>query len=69
MDFGSVGSYLLKMGIRNQNELVITRELVFGDGGRLSFAKQGYPQVKQAFDTIHGRDTVAVTLRQNEATK
>jgi len=69
MDFGRAGSYDLKISAPNKNELAITREVVFGREGQLSFPRQAYPQIKQVFDTIHGRDAVAVTLRQNEATQ
>jgi hypothetical protein len=69
MDFGKVGKYLLKLAIRGKNELLVTRELVFGAEGLLSFPQNTYPQVKKVFDAIHGNDTVALTLRQGEATQ
>jgi len=69
LDFGKTGWYELKMGIRNKHELVITRELVFGQEGLLNFQREAYPQVKNAFDAIHGTDSVALTLRQDEAAK
>jgi len=67
LSFGKVGSYDVKMTIRNQNELVASRELVFGNGGLLQMSKAGYRQIKTVFDTIQGSDNVAVTLRQGEA--
>jgi hypothetical protein len=69
LSFGKVGGYTLKMGIRNKSELVIARELTFGQEGTISFPKEAYQQVKAVFDTVHGRDTVALTLRQSEASQ
>ena len=69
IDFGQPGWYDLKMGIRNKNELVITRELVFGQEGLLGFKREAYPTIKAVFDAIHGHDTVALTLRLDGAAK
>ena len=67
--FGKTGYYELKMGIRGGNELVIRRDLVFGREGILLFQLDSYPTIKAIFDTIHGHDDVALTLRQGEASK
>jgi hypothetical protein len=69
IDFGKPGWYDLKMGIRGKNELVITRELVFGREGLLTFQRESYSTLKAVFDAIHGSDNVALTLRMGEATK
>jgi len=69
IDFGQPGWYDLKMVIRNKNELVITRELVFGQEGLLGFKREAYPTIKAVFDAIHGHDTVALTLRLDGAAK
>ena len=69
IDFGKPGYYELKMSIRNQNELAITREFIFGQDGMLAFDRQAYPTFKAVFDHVHGEDTVALTLRQGEAAK
>jgi len=69
VDFGKPGWYELKMGIRSKTELVVTRDLVFGQDGMLAFQRESYPTMKAIFDAIHGSDTVALTLRQGEAAK
>jgi hypothetical protein len=67
ISFGKTGWYDLKMSIQNKNELAIKRELVFGQEGILAFQREVYPTIKAIFDTVHGHDTVALTLRQGEA--
>ncbi len=69
IDFGKPGYYELKMGIRNRNELLATREFVFGQEGLTAVSRDAYPTLKRVFDEIHGQDTVALTLRQGEAAK
>lgn len=69
VDFGKPGYYDVKLGIRNKNELLITRDFIFGQEGMLGFQREAYPTLKAVFDAIHGEDTVALTLRQDEAAK
>lgn len=69
LSFGKVGSYNLIMQIRGTSELLIKRDLTFGEDGLLALSRQAYPQLKGVFDTVYGRDTVALTLRQNENTQ
>ncbi|HUI58113.1 MAG TPA: DUF3857 domain-containing protein [Bryobacteraceae bacterium] len=66
LDFGKNGYYSLTPAAPNRTELVMKRELVFGDGGSVSFDVKAYPQLKVIFDTIYGRDGYAIALRQSE---
>jgi|SRR5579871_2144418 len=64
LDFGKPGAYQLQMGVTPNRELIVTRELVFGREGILYFQRTTYPQIKKLFDSIHDRDTVTLSLRQ-----
>jgi Domain of Unknown Function with PDB structure (DUF3857)/Transglutaminase-like superfamily len=66
MNFGPTGSYAVHMSVRNKKELVITRDLIFGNEGQLNYEQKVYPQVKNVFDQIYGADTKALTLRQED---
>jgi hypothetical protein len=69
LNFGKPGYYELKMAMKGKNELVVTRELVFGQEGSFVFRSEIYPNVKAGFDAIHGNDEAAITLRLGEATR
>ena len=64
MDFGKPGSYTLKMGKTDKNEVVSIRELTFGKDGIIVFPRETYQQLKHAFDAIHDHDSHVITLRQ-----
>jgi len=66
IDFGQPGSYKLAMS-KHGDELVCTRELIFGKDAFISFARANYAPVKRVFDEIHRRDDVTLSLRQAPA--
>jgi hypothetical protein len=63
-EFGATGYYHLEMKADKTVELTYHRELVFGRQGLLLTSRQSYPQLKNLFDLIHGRDQFSIALRQ-----
>jgi hypothetical protein len=69
-DFGDPGKYNLQIAIRRgeHQELTTTRELTFGEGGRLFFPVTSYATLKKVFDQIQVRDSHTLSLIQKGAT-
>jgi Domain of Unknown Function with PDB structure (DUF3857) len=61
--FGKPGGYKLELATTPNRELLAHRELVWGREGVLYFGQETYPQLKQAFDIVHNRDGVTLSLR------
>ncbi len=62
INFGQVGSYVVKLGVTNdQQALIYQRNLTF-EG--LLFPKTSYPDLKKVFDRIHQEDNHTISLKQ-----
>lgn len=64
LDFGAPGSYKVKIMTRGSRELIVEREFVFGNEGRIFFGPEAYPQLKKIFDEIQKRDDHTISLKQ-----
>lgn len=65
LQFGGPGKYDVKMSRTDKNELLLSRQLIFGVGGAIVFPAEIYPRLKQVFDEIHKRDGTIISLRQS----
>jgi hypothetical protein len=65
LNFGKPGGYTLEMATRQDGAVICRRELVFGREGLLLYPQKTYAQLKQIFDTIHARDGVTISLKQD----
>jgi hypothetical protein len=66
---GDLGRYDGRLSITKDNKLLLRRQLVFGNNGKLIFPKETYPQLKVIFDEIYKKDNLAVTLKQDAGPK
>jgi hypothetical protein len=64
VDFGKPGSYTVTLGISPSNELVVKREMIFGNEGMLVFSEKTYPALKAVFDQIQLRDRHTLSLKE-----
>ena len=64
LSLGSTGFYENHLTIDKSNELVSTREFVFGREGALNFAVQDYPALKKVFDLIQARDQHSLAMKE-----
>jgi hypothetical protein len=63
LSFGEAGGYTLHLAVTQPgNELVADRTFVFGRNGIITFPVSAYPQLKEAFETIHSRDEFMFSL-------
>ena len=66
IDFGATGGYKLTLSLKTPSrELTLSRDLTFGNQGRLVFAAETYPALKNIFDEVHLRDTHSLSLKEN----
>jgi len=66
IDFGATGGYKLTLSLKSPSrELTLSRDLTFGNQGRLVFAAETYPALKNIFDEVHLRDTHSLSLKEN----
>ncbi len=64
LSLGEVGDYKHNAAIASGGkQLIAKRELVWGRKGSNYFAREAYPTLKRAFDTMHQSDTHTLTLR------
>jgi hypothetical protein len=62
---GQVGTYeLTGKYAKADRKLVISRSLVWGNGGATFFEASAYPAIKQAWDKLHAADTHQITFRK-----
>jgi hypothetical protein len=69
LSFGAPGSYSVRLATRGGHQLILTRDFVFGKGGRIFFEAGNYPQLKTIFDEIHRRDDHTISLKQTAGTE
>lgn len=62
LHFGPVGSYSVTI-LKLPGRLLYHRSFEFGKDGSFYWPSSSYPQLKQAFDAIHDRDTHLLTLK------
>ncbi len=63
LDFGETGGYKLRLALlKPGREVIAERELVFGRKGVISCPVAAYPQLKAAFEAVHSRDGVTLSL-------
>jgi hypothetical protein len=64
---GETGDYQTKLSLNQAGDgtkaLIYTKNFIWGRGGRLYFAPEGYQQLKQIFDTIHQGDQHSIVLK------
>jgi hypothetical protein len=67
LNFGDAGSYNLTMTVQKgrTQEVLTSREFVFGAKGLLQFGVPAYPTLKKVFDEIQLRDTHALSVKGN----
>ena len=59
---GTIGGYKVTI-LKLPERLYYHRELQFGKNGMIYYPSTAYPNLKQAFDAIHDRDTHLLTLK------
>jgi hypothetical protein len=64
LSFGPPGWYSIQVTVEG-DQLVISRELVFGAGGTLFFDLGSYPTIKKVFDEIHTRDLFTLVMKED----
>ncbi|MCC6586788.1 MAG: DUF3857 domain-containing protein [Bryobacterales bacterium] len=64
LELGTPGAYTISMMLKNARTLVTLREFTFGRSGAISFKKEGYGQLKRAFDEVHRRDTHILAVKR-----
>ena len=64
MDFGKPGFFNIEMKTSGR-DLIVNRELVFGNDKLLRFDLSQYAALKRIFETIHVADTASLSLRAN----
>jgi hypothetical protein len=63
VDFGATGGYKLRLALLKPGpELIAERELVLGREGVINCPVAAYPQIKAAFEAVHSRDDVTLSL-------
>ncbi|HEU0253253.1 MAG TPA: hypothetical protein VFR12_09505, partial [Pyrinomonadaceae bacterium] len=65
--FGAAGISQYKPSLAASTDgslLVYKRSFFFGDGGSVLYPAEGYPQLKNYFDTLHKQDNHSIALKQ-----
>lgn len=64
LNFGAPGGYQVKIMTRGSRELLVERDFVMGNEGRIFFPVENYAALKKIFDEIQRRDDHTISLIQ-----